>query len=45
MKIQRKEKRKKNENAKIMNLISFNNIQNPFNNSTESEEFFKNIIK
>ena len=33
------------QNAKIKNLISFNNIKNPFKNLNESEKFFKNIIE
>ena len=41
-----KEKRKQiNKNEKIKNLISFNNIKNPFKNSKESEQFFKNIME
>ena len=45
MKIKKKSQNKKNQNTKIINLISFNNIQNPFKNSNESEQFFKNIIE
>ena len=44
MKIKRKQQNK-NQNEKIKNLISFNNIKNPFKNSKESEQFFKNIME
>ena len=33
------------DKIKIKNLISFNNIKNPFKDSKESEKFFKNIIE
>ena len=43
MKVKRKQQNKNIQNIK--NLISFNNIKNPFKNSNESEKFFKNIIE
>ena len=33
------------DKIKIKNLISFNNIKNPFKDSKESEKFFKSIIE
>ena len=44
MKVKRKQQNK-SQNEKIKNLISFNNIKNPFKNSKESEQFFKNIME
>ena len=45
MKVKINQQNKNIQNAKIKNLISFNNIKNPFKNSNESEKFFKNIIE
>ena len=44
MKVKRKQQNK-SQNEKIKNLISFNNIKNPFKNSKEWEQFFKNIME
>ena len=45
MKVKRKTAKNKIQTSKIKNLISFNNIKNPFKDSKESEKFFKNIIE
>lgn len=44
MKIKKKQI-KDNQPSKIKNLISFNNIKNPFKDSRESELFYKSIIE
>ena len=44
MKIKRKQI-SDNQASKIKNLISFNNIKNPFKDSRESEQFYKSIIE
>jgi len=45
MKIKRKQINKNNQSSKIKDLISFNNIKNPFKDQKESEQFFKSIIE
>ena len=45
MKVKINQQNKNIKNTKIKSLISFNNIKNPFKNSNESEQFFKNIIE
>ena len=47
MKIKRKQviKNKNSQSSKIKDLISFNNIKNPFKDQKESEQFFKSIIE
>ena len=45
MKVKRKNINRKEQSSKIKNLISFNNIKNPFKNSKESEQFYKTIIE
>lgn len=45
MKIKTKPTNKNKQSSKIKNLISFNNIKNPFKNSKESENFFKKIME
>ena len=45
MKVKRKTAKNKIQTSKIKNLISFNNIKNPFKNSKESEQFYKTIIE
>ena len=45
MKVKRKNINRKEQSSKIKNLISFNNIKNPFKDSKESEQFFKRIIE
>ena len=41
----KKKRQNKSQTEKIKNMISFNNIKNPFKDSKESEKFFKNIIE
>ena len=47
MKIKRKQinKNKNSRSSKIKDLISFNNIKNPFKDQKESDQFFKSIIE
>lgn len=45
MKIKTKPTNRNKQSSKIKNLISFNNIKNPFKSSKESENFFKKIME
>ena len=45
MKIKTKTTNRNKQSSKIKNLISFNNIKNPFKSSKESENFFKKIME
>jgi len=45
MKIKTKPTNRNRQSSKIKNLISFNNIKNPFKSSKESENFFKKIME
>ena len=45
MKIKTKSTNRNKQTSKIKDLISFNNIKNPFKSSKESENFFKKIME
>ena len=45
MEIKRRKQINNNQSSKIKDLISFNNSKNPFQDSRESEQFFKSLIE